>query len=68
MKDKLRPFQEIEHCPLCNCDELMLSDSGAMLCAQCGSFFKDVKQIVSFEPLPPKVILNVSHSSSVRAH
>ena len=68
MKEKLFSDQQIKHCPLCHCDEFLISDSGSMLCAQCGSFFENVRQIVvstSFSQRPMKYIMQ---PSSMIAH
>lgn len=48
MKDKLS-IEDIECCPLCKCDEFLISNSGSMLCAQCGSFFESVHLVVAVE-------------------
>ncbi|KOO09354.1 hypothetical protein [Vibrio hepatarius] len=37
-------------CPLCGSEEYLLSEKNSMLCAECGSFFEDLEQVVAFEP------------------
>lgn len=37
-------------CPLCGSEEYLLSEKNSMLCAECGSFFEDVDQIVTAMP------------------
>ncbi|MDN3611693.1 hypothetical protein QWZ16_19010 [Vibrio ostreicida] len=34
-------------CPLCGSEEYLLSDEDSLLCVQCGSFFEDVKQVMT---------------------
>ena len=47
MKETKAATLEPQCCPLCGCDEYLISDSGSMLCAGCGSFFENVHQILS---------------------
>ncbi len=68
MKEKLHSNHEIEHCPLCYGDEFLISDSGSMLCGQCGSFFENVHKVVARESFRPKSFKYVMHSSSMMAH
>ena len=37
-------------CPLCGSEEYLLSEKHSMLCAECGSFFEDVDQVVAAKP------------------
>lgn len=32
-------------CPLCGCEEYLLSSANSMLCAGCGSFFENVTKL-----------------------
>lgn len=37
-------------CPLCGSEEYLLSEKNSMLCAECGSFFEDIDQVVAAMP------------------
>ncbi|USD35322.1 MULTISPECIES: hypothetical protein [Vibrio] len=38
-------------CLLCGSEEYFLSEADSMLCAQCGAFFEDIKQVVVTQPI-----------------
>ncbi|WP_244204666.1 hypothetical protein [Vibrio rhodolitus] len=68
MKEKLFAIDDIDHCPLCNCDEFLISESGSFLCAQCGSFFENVNHIVSHQAFTPTSSLPIISTHSMLAH
>ena len=43
--------EKILCCPLCGSEEYLLSETGSMLCAQCGTFFEDIEQAVALQPI-----------------
>lgn len=68
MKENRSTTQDINHCPLCNCDEFLISDSGSLLCASCGSFFENVHQIVAMEVFTPTTVSQISLTRSMLSH
>ncbi|KOO15928.1 hypothetical protein AKJ18_07205 [Vibrio xuii] len=42
-------------CPLCGSEEYLLSSNDKMLCAECGSFFEDIKSIIITQPVMPHI-------------
>ncbi|MBA5763247.1 hypothetical protein H2O73_12865 [Vibrio sp. 404] len=61
-------MENVDHCPLCNCDEFLISNSGSLLCAGCGSLFEDVQQIVATETLHPASIAPITITQSMLSH
>lgn len=49
---KEKTSNDVLCCPLCGSEEYLLSSSDKMLCAECGSFFEDIKTIVNEQPIP----------------
>jgi len=42
-------------CPLCGSEEYLLSSNDKLLCAECGSFFEDIKSVVITQPCVPHI-------------
>lgn len=55
---------EYQCCPLCGSDEYLMSGSGSMLCAKCGSFFENIHLIVSSETLHVRSAVPIYSSTS----
>lgn len=68
MEDKLSLIEDVDHCPLCNCDEFLISNSGSLLCAGCGSLFENVQQIVASEALHASAITPITINQSMLSH
>ncbi|MDA0148492.1 hypothetical protein [Vibrio sp. LaRot3] len=64
MKDKKALSPSVQHCPLCGNDEYLVSNSGSMLCAGCGSFFENVHQMVATEPMQIKAATPIHFNAS----
>lgn len=65
MKENKASTIDHQCCPLCGSDEYLMSGSGSLLCAECGSFFENVHQVISSETLHviSAVPIYFSHSS-----
>lgn len=53
--------EQVLCCPLCGSEEYLLSETDSMLCAQCGTFFEDIKHVVVTQPIvTPKLTKQIS--------